>query len=102
MMAKLKGYIMTRRKLPLMLLLISSSWFTIGSGTVIADEGVYRERASVTVPNTGMSMEQVENKFGRAPSSLPSVGEPPITRWEYSGFTVYFEHQHVIHSVITS
>ena len=29
----------------------------------------------------------------------PSVGNPPITRWDYREFSVYFEHTHVINSV---
>jgi hypothetical protein len=31
---------------------------------------------------------------------VPAVGEPPISRWEYTGYTVYFEHDLVLHSVI--
>jgi hypothetical protein len=27
------------------------------------------------------------------------VGDPPITRWEYPGFVVYFEHHLVVHTV---
>jgi hypothetical protein len=28
------------------------------------------------------------------------VGDPPITRWVYDRFTVYFENDRVIHSVV--
>ncbi len=35
-------------------------------------------------------------------SACPAVGEPPITRWKYPGFEVYFEHQLVIHTVVSS
>jgi hypothetical protein len=27
------------------------------------------------------------------------VGQPPIERWEYPGFIVYFEYRNVLHSV---
>ncbi len=84
------------------IVLLSVIWLAISANTALADEGVYRQRADITVPNTGITMEQVENKFGHAQSTLPSIGNPPITRWQYNGFTVYFEHQRVIHSVITS
>jgi hypothetical protein len=35
----------------------------------------------------------------------PAVGgghphQPPITRWDYAGFTVFFEHDHVVDAVI--
>jgi hypothetical protein len=29
------------------------------------------------------------------------VGQPPITRWVFPTFVVYFEYQHVIHAVAT-
>ncbi len=53
----------------------------------------------ISKPHNGQSMQQVENAFGQPVNRLPAVGEPPITRWHYSGFTVYFEHDRVIHSV---
>lgn len=55
---------------------------------------------SVTVPARGLEMDQVENRFGVPEAKLPAVGEPPITRWIYNGFTVYFEDRYVIHAVI--
>jgi hypothetical protein len=51
-------------------------------------------------PTNGMSMEQVRQKFGNPGEELAPVGEPPITRWVYDQYTVYFEHNLVIHSVI--
>ncbi|WP_407276057.1 hypothetical protein [Halothiobacillus sp. DCM-1] len=53
----------------------------------------------------GLSMSQVEKRFG-APkhkqAPVPAVGtryNPPITRWDYPQFTVYFEHGRAIHLV---
>lgn len=51
-------------------------------------------------PARGTSMEKVEATFGAPIERLPAVGEPPITRWKYPGFEVYFEHQLVIHTVV--
>lgn len=50
-------------------------------------------------PERGLTMAQVESQFGMPTTKLAPVGDPPITRWEYPGFTVYFEHQYVIHAV---
>jgi hypothetical protein len=50
-------------------------------------------------PARGMSMEKVEATFGAPSNRTPAVGEPPISRWEYPGFVVYFEHRLVIHTV---
>jgi hypothetical protein len=56
-------------------------------------------QASADRPSRGMSMEKVEAKFGAPAKRVPAVGQPPITRWEYPGFVVYFEHHLVLHSV---
>lgn len=58
--------------------------------------------ASGERPTRGMSMEKVEAVFGAPAQRVAPVGEPPITRWEYPGFVVYFEHHLVIHSVARS
>jgi hypothetical protein len=44
-------------------------------------------------------MASVESHFGKPESISPTVGQPPITRWIYPGFTVYFENQTVIRAV---
>jgi hypothetical protein len=69
-------------------------------GDVLLIDGV--RTASQTAssrPARGTTMARVESSFGAPSRREGPVGEPPITRWEYSGFVVYFEHQHVIHAV---
>jgi hypothetical protein len=56
--------------------------------------------SSVDHPTRGMTMDKVEAKFGAPTKRDAAVGEPPITRWEYPGFVVFFEHQYVLHTVI--
>jgi hypothetical protein len=51
-------------------------------------------------PPRGMSMERVEAAFGAPSNRTAAVGNPPITRWEYPGFVVFFEHNIVLHSVV--
>ena len=51
-------------------------------------------------PIRGQSMEQVRRQFGAPAQELPWVGTPPITRWVYDKFTVYFEGRSVIDSVV--
>jgi hypothetical protein len=52
-------------------------------------------------PARGLTMDKVEAKFGAPSRRVPAIGEPPITRWEYPGFVVYFERDRVIHAVTT-
>ena len=56
--------------------------------------------SSVVRPAHGMVMEQVLQQYGEPEQRLGPVGEPPISHWVYGDFIVYFEHQHVIHSVL--
>lgn len=57
---------------------------------------------SVQLPGRGMSMEMVQKRFGEAKEKFSSVGEPPITKWTYNTFTVYFESEFVIHAVVNN
>jgi hypothetical protein len=51
------------------------------------------------LPQYGESRRTVLERFGLADEEHPSVGNPPITRWDYREFSVYFERDHVINSV---
>ncbi len=57
------------------------------------------ESAQEAVPQRGISMTEVQRRFGEPREKQAPVGEPPITRWVYEEYTVYFEHQYVIHTV---
>jgi hypothetical protein len=58
------------------------------------------QTATVNVPARGITMSKVETTFGAPTQREAAIGKPPITRWEYPNFVVYFEHEHVIHSVL--
>lgn len=67
--------------------------------TLLLDElDTHRDTADRR-PTRGMSMDRVEARFGAPLTRANAVGEPPITRWEYADFTVYFEYRLVIHAV---
>ncbi|HXP65697.1 MAG TPA: hypothetical protein VN815_09490 [Steroidobacteraceae bacterium] len=73
-----------------------------GAETIAVDSGIAVKQSDVATPTRGMTMDEVSGKFGAPATKVPAVGKPPISRWEYPGFVVYFEHEHVIHSVIVS
>ncbi len=50
-------------------------------------------------PTRGMSQESVQANFGSPQSTVAAVGDPPISRWEYAEFVVFFEYDRVIHAV---
>ncbi|MGB6356523.1 MAG: hypothetical protein WBF21_21315, partial [Steroidobacteraceae bacterium] len=73
-----------------------------GAATIAVDNGIAVKESDVATPTRGMTMSQVTAKFGAPVTKVPAVGKPPISRWEYPGFIVYFEADHVIHSVVPS
>jgi len=70
--------------------------------TVVIDDHVTVRESSVARPARGSTMTTVERKFGAPLNRHPTVGAPPITRWDYAGFSVFFERDRVIDAVVTS
>ena len=73
-------------------------------GDVLLIERIREEPANL--PQRGMSMGQVEARFGAPGDRLdPRGGQkrqwPTINRWTYPAFTVYFERNKVIDVVLT-
>ena len=52
------------------------------------------------MPIRGMSMANVEHIFGAPVLKYDAVGKPPITRWDYPYYVVYFEYNMVLHTVM--
>jgi hypothetical protein len=73
----------------------------IGETMVVNDQVQIRD-SSLERPKRGSTMTDVEKHFGAPVTKHPTVGEPPITRWDYNGFSVVFEKDRVIDAVVTS
>ncbi len=76
----------------------------IASADVLLIERV-EARSDVALPKRGALMNQVEAQFGvplrkHAPVGGNAPQHPPITRWDYPAFSVYFEHDHVVNAVV--
>ena len=56
--------------------------------------------SSVQQPSRGSSQASVLAQFGEPQDKKAAVGQPPISSWRYADFTVYFEKDHVLHSVV--
>lgn len=61
---------------------------------------------AVSTPRAGLSMAGVRTQFGAPVTEHPTVSvnggpfQPPITRWDYNDFSVIFERDLVVHSVV--
>ncbi|WP_144401640.1 hypothetical protein [Isoalcanivorax pacificus] len=51
------------------------------------------------LPERGMTKSAVERAFGAPGEKRAPVGQPPISRWVYPDFTVYFEGDYTLHAV---
>ncbi len=69
--------------------------------TIVVNDQVQVRESQMDRPKGGLTMGEVEKRFGAPLNRHPTVGQPPITRWDYTGFSVFFEHDRVIHSVVT-
>ena len=67
--------------------------------TMVVDDQVVVRPSTVERPARGVTMSAVEAKFGAPQTRHPAVGSPPITRWDYGAFSVFFENERVIDAV---
>jgi hypothetical protein len=82
---------------------------TLGSASssqaeTLDTQATRRSVSAVDVPVRGLTMAQVERRYGAPAEKLAPAGgdtrlHPVIHRWRYAGYTVYFERNRVIHSV---
>lgn len=87
------------KTIPTVLVLLSLASAASHADTLLLD-GIDQATASVQQrPKAGMSMAAVESTYGTPSERHGAVGQPPITRWDYPAFSVYFEHETVIHAV---
>ncbi|MCB1761234.1 MAG: hypothetical protein KDI68_15795 [Gammaproteobacteria bacterium] len=84
-------------------LLLAATLLPLAPLSVPADtlliDAMEKRPAGIHLPYRGMDMQAVRQRFGAPQREIAAVGEPPISRWVYDGFTVYFEHRTVITSV---
>ncbi len=59
-----------------------------------------RQVEKMDLPTNGLSKAEVEARFGEPDQRHAAVGEPPISRWDYETYSVYFEHDLVLYSVL--
>lgn len=79
--------------------------FGAGADVLLIERAEQAQRTDV--PRNGLTMAQVEASYGAPAEKLAPVAgykpdHPPITRWRYPGYTVYFEHERVISTVLNT
>jgi len=59
-----------------------------------------RQAGNMDVPVNGMTTAEVRARYGEPVTVHAAVGDPPITRWDYAQWSVYFEYDLVLFTVI--
>lgn len=80
--------------------MFSSVPFTMAEDIKILVGDQSPELQTIDRPTTGMLKTAVKSKYGQPIKEVAAKGKPPISSWEYADFVVYFENDHVIHSVL--
>ena len=65
---------------------------------LIIDE--VRQAERMELPKNGQSKADIETKFGTPQERRAAVGDPPISSWKYDKFSVYFEYDLVLSTVL--
>ena len=86
---------MTRMVLAVLLGLVPA---LAAADVLILDE--VRQAERMTLPDNGQSKGVVESTFGAPREKHDAVGDPPITRWDYDTYSVYFEYDLVLFTVL--
>lgn len=71
---------------------------------VVVVTGTTAPPSTSVLPSKGMNKSAVVARYGqpttrRAPVGGSSRQQPPITRWDYDGYSVIFEYDHVVDTV---
>ena len=86
---------MTRIVLAFMLAL---AFQAVSADVLLIDE--VRQSGRMQLPSNGQSKADVEAKFGTPANKQSAVGDPPISSWKYDKYSVYFEHDLVLFTVL--
>jgi hypothetical protein len=94
-----------KRSLVLLACLLAPAGAALAETLVMNDQVQIRE-SDVQRPHRGATMKSVEQQFGTPSERHAAVGgansaQPPITRWDYPHFSVFFERDRVVHTVVT-
>ena len=86
---------MTRTLLAFMLALA----FQVATADVLIIDEV-RQAGRMELPKNGQNKAEIEAKFGTPVEKQSAVGDPPISNWKYDKYSVYFEYDLVLFSVL--
>ncbi len=88
---------------PMLAASLTFTLFTTSADTLLIDaisKAPANSPSELPRPVNGKTMDMVHARFGAPIEELNAIGNPPITRWVYDKFTVYFEYDRVVNSAV--
>ncbi len=82
------------------LVLLSGALATASADILRSPDGGFTVQERDGLPTRGQSQSAVTRQHGEPEQRHPTVGDPPITRWDYGDFSVFFEGEYVLHSAV--
>ena len=86
---------MTRIVLAFML---AFAFQAVSADVLIIDE--VRQAGRMELPKNGQSKADIESRFGAPAEKQLAIGDPPISSWKYDTYSVYFEYDLVLSTVL--
>ena len=81
-----------------MTFMLALTFQSLYADVLLIDE--VRQAGRMTLPVNGQSKAVVEARFGVPVQKLSAVGDPPISNWKYNKYSVYFEYDLVLFTVL--
>ena len=78
--------------------ILTFTFQTAVADVLLIDE--VRQTQRMNLPQNGQSKTDIEAKFGEPLQKQPAVGDPPISSWKYDKYSVYFENDLVLNTVL--
>jgi len=72
----------------------------IAADVLLIDE--VRQSERMQLPVNGESKADVSTRYGAPAKKNSAVGDPPISSWDYAEYSVYFEYDLVLFTVLHS
>lgn len=77
----------------------------VHADVVVLPAAAAADPTTASKPSRGQSVQAVQHLYGEPSKKHAAVGgdhpkHPAITRWDYPGFSVFFEHGHVVDAVV--
>lgn len=68
--------------------------------TVTLPLGTQTTNSDLRLPQRGDSKQRVLETQGEPQEMVAAIGDPPISKWAYADFIVFFEQDLVLHAVV--